>query len=100
MTTTALAQRQTTFPIQQPDGSIAQAEPILHAWYVGMNWQDCSREGFAREMLFADRDAPRGASAIAQYIGAGEFYDQGETEPTDMRAYEYLVFSHMPQTRG
>ena len=50
-------------------------------WYVGMNSLTCSIQG---------------EGAIAQYVGEGEFYDEGDDEPTDMlNAYEYIVESHM-----
>jgi hypothetical protein len=50
-------------------------------WYVGMNWLESVEDD--------------GAGAIAQYVGEGEFYDEGCDEPTRMQDYEYIVESHM-----
>lgn len=61
---------------------------IPQAWYIGVNVQD---------------DAPMipapnwhwGAGEIAQYVGNGEFYDEGADTPTRMDRYDYIVFSHL-----
>ena len=49
-------------------------------WYVGMDSIECTLQG---------------AGEIAQYVGEGEFYDQGCDTPTDMEAYTYILESHM-----
>ena len=72
--------------IRKADGS--KAELVVGMWYVGCNIRD---------------DAPMipaanwhwGAGEIAQYVGENEFYDDGCDEPTDFRAYDYIVESHM-----
>lgn len=76
--------------IRKADGS--KTELVAGMWYVGCNVKD---------------DAPMipapnwhwGSGTIAQYVGDGEFYDDGPIEPIDetraMRRYDYLVESHM-----
>lgn len=58
-----------------------QVALITGMWYVGMNWLESIED--------------TGAGEIAQYIGDGQFYDEGAEEPTRMQDYEYLLESHM-----
>lgn len=58
-----------------------QVELIPGMWYVGMN--------------YLEQVEDTGAGEIAQYVGDGEFYDEGCDDPTDMQAYEYILESHM-----
>lgn len=70
--------------VKTPDVRNAKGEQVqlvVGMWYVGMNW------------LLNDNDS--GAGEIAQYVGDGEFYDQGCDEPTRMQDYEYIIESHM-----
>ena len=55
------------------------AELELGAWYVGYNSLSCTLQG---------------AGEIAQYVGDGEFYDEGAETPTDFDDYEHIEFSH------
>lgn len=70
--------------IKTPDVRNSKGEQVslvVGMWYVGMN------------SLENDHDS--GAGEIAQYVGDGEFYDEGCDEPTRMQDYEYIVESHM-----
>lgn len=84
-----------------------KVELVVGMWYVGVNWEQpiyinkglpCNDRGepLGLEAMIARDDTGRcDYGAIAQYVGDGEFYDQGCDEPTDFNAYEYIVESHM-----
>lgn len=59
------------------NNSIVEAEPEVGAWYCG----------FETDL----DDGPDRDGAIAQYVGEGQFYDEGAYEQTDMRYYDYLI---------
>jgi len=66
----------TIYRIKTEDG-IRETEPEIMAWYCG----------FETDI----DDGPDRDGAIAQYVGEGQFYDEGADEPTDMRYYDYLI---------
>lgn len=72
------------YPIRQDDGTVLLQEPLLGAWYCEFSTQRDAETGEERDV----------DGALAQYVGKGEFYDEGEDTPMRMDRYDYLVFQH------
>lgn len=66
----------TIYRIKTEEG-IRETEPEVGTWYCG--FETVPEWGL-------DMDG-----AIAQYVGGGEFYDEGADSQTDMRYYDYLI---------
>ena len=72
--------------VRKADGS--KTELVVGMWYVGVNIS-------ADAPMIPAANWHWGAGEIAQYVGDGEFYDQGCDEPTRLQNYDYIVESHM-----
>lgn len=73
--------------IRKADGS--KTELVVGMWYVGVNFCDDAPTVLAPNWTW-------GSGPIAQYVGEGEFVDDGPTDETAaMHRQDYLVESHM-----
>lgn len=92
--------------IRNKDGK--QVELVEGMWYVGVNWNQPvylnNKAQFSNEhgeplgmeaIIGRDNAGRCDYGEIAQYVGEGEFYDEGCDEPTRMQDYEYIIESHM-----
>lgn len=68
-----------------------QTELIVGMWYVGVG----NLDSIDPPPMIPAENWHHHAGEIAQYVGDGQFYDEGCDEPTDFDRYDYIVESHM-----